>query len=89
MKNLTKKPFDFTEAYFKKKEHQQLATLQKLKEASPSIRKELVVDTNGLSTVFKLESDGEYYDKRGASLTSQLQLLAKIGRSKVSIYERK
>jgi len=89
MKNLTRKPFDFTEAYFRKEKHEQLATLQKLKEVSPSMRKELVVDTNGLSAVFKLESDGEYYDKRGASLTSQLQLLAKVGRSKVSIYERK
>ena len=90
MKNLTTKPaFDFNEAYFKKKEHAQLNTLQKLKDASPSLRKELTIETNGMTVHFKLESDGEYYDHRGASLTSQLQLLAKIGHSKVSIYERR
>ena len=84
--NKQKQPFNFSEAYFKKNERAQLRTLRKFKEAVPSVGKQLIVETNGLRSSFKLESDGEYYDKRGASLTSQLELLAKIGNSKVSIY---
>lgn len=84
--NKQKQPFNFSEAYFKKNDGAQLTTLRKFKEAVPSVGKQLIVETNGLKSSFKLESDGEYYDKHGASLTSQLELLAKIGNSKVSIY---
>lgn len=82
--------FDFNEAYFKKNDTMQLKALRKFKDvAPPALRKELAVHANGLTTTFKLESDGEYYDKRGLPLTSQLELLAKIGNSKVTIHERK
>jgi hypothetical protein len=84
--NKQKQPFNFSEAYFKKNERAQLASLRKFKEVAPSSAKVLHVTSNGITTNFKLESDGEYYDKHGASLTSQLELLARIGNSKVSIY---
>jgi len=85
MKNVNQKPmFDFNEAYLKRNEVSQLKSLRKFKDRSP-VRKELSVCTNGHTVVFKLESDGEYYDKHGMSLTAQLELLAKIGHSKVSI----
>jgi len=91
MKNVKPKPmFNFSEVYLKKNDKAQLQALRKHKnEISLPTRKELAVHANGLTTNFKLESDGEYYDKRGLSLTSQLELLAKIGHSKVSIHERK
>jgi len=84
MKNVNQKPmFDFTETYLRKNEVSQLKSLRKFKD-SPSIRKELSVSTNGRSVIFKLAPDGEYYHK-GIPLTSQLELMAKIGHSKVSI----
>jgi len=84
--NKQKQPFNFSEAYFKKNERAQLTALRKFKEVAPSSARVLHVTSNDMTTDFKLESDGEYYDKRGTSLTSQLELLAKIGNSKVSIY---
>jgi len=90
MKSVEPKPmFNFSEVYLKKNDVVQLKALRKHKDESVPTRKELAVHANGLTTNFKLESDGEYYDKRGLSLTSQLELLAKIGNSKVSIHERK
>jgi len=92
MKDVKPKPmFDFNEVYLRKNDKTQLQALRKFKDtAAPSSnRKELAVHANGLTTSFKLDSDGEYYDKRGLPLTAQLELLAKIGNSKVSIHERK
>jgi hypothetical protein len=37
-------------------------------------------------TIFGLESDGEYYDSKGRSLTKILEMSAALGNSKVSIY---
>lgn len=87
--NNQKQPFNFSEAYFKKNDRAQLTTLRKFKEAVPSAGKQLIVETNGLKSLFKLESDGEYYNKNGKSLTSMLEMSAALGNSKVSIYERK
>lgn len=82
------KPFDFSETYFNKRSKDQIKALRRHK-TGQATRKELSVNANGLTTVFIIDQDGEYYDKRGMPLTAQLELLAKIGNSKVSIHERK
>jgi len=86
--NKKKQPFNFSEAYFKKNERAQLTTLRKFKEAAPSAGKILIVESKvtGYKTKFKLESDGEYYNDKGNSLTSMLKMSAALGNSKVSIY---
>lgn len=81
-------PFDFSEAYFNKRSRDQIKALIK-HSTGQATRKELSVNANGLTTIFTIGQDGEYYDKRGMPLTAQLELLAKIGNSKVSIHERK
>lgn len=91
MNKTTKPAFDFNERYFRN-ENTQMSKLRKFKDvAPPSLRKELEVksDVTGYVTIFKLESDGEYYNKNGKSLTSMLEMSAALGNSKVSIYERK
>jgi len=86
--NKQKQPFDFSEAYFKKNDEAQLKQLRKFKEVAPSANKILIVESGvtGLKMVFGIESDGEYYNSKGTSLTKVLEMLAALGNSKVSIY---
>lgn len=89
--NKQKQPFNFSEAYFKKNDEAQLKQLRKFKEVAPSANKTLIVESKvtGYITIFGLESDGEYYDSKGRSLTKVLEMLAALGNSKVSIYAGK
>lgn len=83
--------FDFNEKYFNN-EKTQMSKLRKFKDvAPPSLRKELIVKiiATGYTTSFKLESDGEYYNSMGRSLTEMLEMSAALGNSKVSIYAGK
>jgi len=85
--NKQKQPFNFSETYFRNK-NSQMNKLRKFKEAVPSAGKVLIVESKvtGYKTRFKLESDGEYYNDKGNSLTSILEMSAALGNSKVSIY---
>jgi len=85
--NKQKQPFNFNETYFRN-ENTQMSKLRKFKEAAPSAGKILIVESKvtGYKTRFKLESDGEYYNDKGNSLTSILEMSAALGNSKVSIY---
>jgi len=85
--NKQKQPFNFNETYFRN-ENTQMGKLRKFKEAAPSAGKILIVESKvtGYKAKFKLESDGEYYNDKGNSLTSILEMSAALGNSKVSIY---
>lgn len=85
--NKQKQPFNFNETYFRN-ERTQMKNLRMFKEAVPSAGKVLIVESKvtGYKTKFKLESDGEYYNDKGNSLTSILEMSAALGNSKVSIY---
>lgn len=85
--NKQKQPFNFNETYFRN-ENTQMSKLRKFKEAAPSVGKVLIVESRvtGYKTKFKLESDGEYYNDKGNSLTSVLEMSAALGNSKISIY---
>ena len=85
--NKQKQLFNFNETYFRN-ENTQMSKLRKFKEAAPSAGKVLIVESKvtGYKTKFKLESNGEYYNDKGNSLTSVLEMSASLGNSKVSIY---
>lgn len=87
-----KKPmFDFNEKYLRN-EDTRLSKIRRFKEVMPPERKELIVESKvtGYKTVFKYDDKKlEYFDNKGNSLTSSLEMYAALGNSKVSIYAGK
>jgi hypothetical protein len=62
----------------------QLKVLRKLDSGKPK-REMLTVLHNGLQTEYKIGKNNEYYDSKGVSITSALELAASLGNSQIQI----